>query len=103
MAYKIGRTQPISPRHRRADTRQRAFESALRFSVGDHFNLGLDPEKARDFHDETCRRKAPSRALLLDVRPAFCSMKSRRSARVAGAGLNKTGATKGMEDKAQSS
>ena len=42
----------------------------------DQFNLALDPETAREFHDETLpKRRRQDRALLLHCGPHFCSMK----------------------------
>jgi phosphomethylpyrimidine synthase len=42
-------------------------------------NLSLDPETAREFHDETPSAEGQGRPLLLDVRPALCSMKITRT------------------------
>jgi len=42
----------------------------------------LDPETAKLYHDETCRRKPQGRAFLLDVRPKFCSMKITQDVRI---------------------
>jgi phosphomethylpyrimidine synthase len=36
-----------------ADARQRASKARFEFRWEDQFNLGLDPDKAREFHDET--------------------------------------------------
>ncbi len=49
---------------------------ALRVPTGsDQFNLSLDPETARSFHDETLPQEAlEGGAVLLDVRAQFCSM-----------------------------
>ena len=52
--------------------RQRLIKARFEFRWEDQFNLSLDPEVAREYHDETLpagRREA--RALLFHVRPAF--------------------------------
>ena len=50
----------------------RCRKARFEFRWEDQFNLGLDPETAREFHDETLpQRGREARALLLDVRPAL--------------------------------
>ena len=56
-----------------ASERDNALSKArFEFRWEDQFNLGLDPEKARSFHDETLPQEgAEVSPLLLHVRPAF--------------------------------
>src|SRR3546814_9236738 len=58
---------------RRDDALSRArFE----FRWEDQFNLGLDPETARDFHDQTMPKEAHKLAHFCSMcGPKFCSMK----------------------------
>ena len=68
------RTPPTAKGHpARAGARQRAVQGALRVPLEDQF-LGLDPEKAREFHDETLPKEAHKQA-------HFCSMCGPASAR----------------------
>jgi len=68
MAYKIAATRRLGEGPpRRADSRQRAVQSPLRIPLEDQFNLGLDPDKAREFHDETLPKDSAKVA-------HFCSM-----------------------------
>ncbi|MGE3248837.1 MAG: phosphomethylpyrimidine synthase ThiC [Hyphomonadaceae bacterium] len=59
----------------------RAWDDALsrarfEFRWGDQFNLGLDPETAREFHDETLPKEAHKTAHFCSMcGPKFCSMK----------------------------
>ena len=74
ITYKIAaHAADLAKGHPGAQIRDNALSKArFEFRWEDQFNLGLDPDKAREFHDETlpaARREA--RALLLDVRPAF--------------------------------
>ncbi|MDE1984311.1 MAG: phosphomethylpyrimidine synthase ThiC, partial [Gammaproteobacteria bacterium] len=46
------------------------------FRWEDQFNLGLDPEKAREFHDATLPKEAHKSAHFCSMcGPHFCSMK----------------------------
>ena len=58
ITYKIWRTPPTwrraTRRRRSATTRSRA---RFDFRWNDQFNLSLDPDTAREYHDETCRRR----------------------------------------------
>ncbi|MEE3918575.1 phosphomethylpyrimidine synthase ThiC [Micromonospora sp. BRA006-A] len=55
---------------------RRALKARFEFRWSDRFNLALDPETARAYHDDAARRARQDRALLLDVcGPKFCSMK----------------------------
>ena len=51
-------------------------KARFEFRWEDQFNLSLDPETARKFHDETLPQERNERSpFLLYVRPSFCSMK----------------------------
>ena len=60
-----------------ADSRRRAFPSArFEFRWEDQFNLGLDPDTARAFHDETLPKESAKVAHFCSMcGPKFCSMK----------------------------
>ena len=73
IAYKIAaHAADLAKGHPGAQLRDNALSKArFEFRWEDQFNLGLDPETARDFHDETLPQgRDEDRALLLDVRPA---------------------------------
>ena len=60
-----------------AQLRDNALSKArFEFRWDDQFNLGLDPEKAREFHDETMPKQAHKVAHFCSMcGPNFCSMK----------------------------
>ena len=60
-----------------AQVRDNALSKArFEFRWEDQFNLGLDPERARDFHDETMPKQAHKVAHFCSMcGPKFCSMK----------------------------
>jgi len=60
-----------------AQIRDNALSKArFEFRWEDQFNLSLDPERAREFHDQTLPHESHKVAhFLLHVRPHFCSMK----------------------------
>jgi phosphomethylpyrimidine synthase len=60
----------------RADPRQRASKARFEFRWEDQFNLGLDPDKAKQFHDETLPQEGAKLAHFCSMcGPHFCSMK----------------------------
>ena len=63
--------------HPGAQLRDNALSKArFEFRWRDQFNLGLDPEKAEEFHDETLPREAAKTAHFCSMcGPHFCSMK----------------------------
>jgi len=63
--------------HPGAQMRDNAMSKArFEFRWEDQFNLGLDPEKAREFHDETMPKEAGKVAHFCSMcGPKFCSMK----------------------------
>ncbi|HCU54556.1 MAG TPA: phosphomethylpyrimidine synthase ThiC, partial [Gammaproteobacteria bacterium] len=70
----------------------------------DQFNLALDPDKAREFHDQTMPKEAHKVAHFCSMcGPNFCSMKITQDVRdyAAAQGLSEEEALKkGMEQKA---
>ncbi|HQE39510.1 MAG TPA: phosphomethylpyrimidine synthase ThiC, partial [Zoogloea sp.] len=70
----------------------------------DQFNLGLDPDKAKSFHDETLPKESAKVAHFCSMcGPHFCSMKITQDVRdyAAAQGIAETEALeKGMETKA---
>ena len=72
----------------------RAWDDALSrarfdFRWEDQFNLGLDPETARRFHDETLPKEAFKTAHFCSMcGPKFCSMKISQEIRATAAGQN---------------
>ena len=74
IAYKIAaHAADLAKGHPGAQYRDNAISKArFEFRWEDQFNLSLDPETAREFHDETSpARRREDRALLLDVRTAL--------------------------------
>ena len=74
MAYKIAaHAADLGKGHPGAQIRDNAISKArFEFRWDDQFNLGLDPDKAREFHDETLPQDgSQARPLLLDVRAAL--------------------------------
>ncbi len=63
--------------HPGAQARDNALSKArFEFRWQDQFNLGLDPEKAKEFHDETLPKDAHKTAHFCSMcGPKFCSMK----------------------------
>ena len=74
------------------------------FRWDDQFNLGLDPDKAKSFHDETLPKESAKVAHFCSMcGPHFCSMKITQDVRdfAAAQGLQEEEAlSKGMEAKA---
>ena len=68
---------PTWPRVIRAQIRDNALSKArFEFRWEDQFNLGLDPETAREFHDETLPKDSAKVAHFCSMcGPKFCSMK----------------------------
>ena len=63
--------------HPGAQLRDNALSKArFEFRWGDQFNLGLDPEKAQEFHDATLPQEGAKLAHFCSMcGPHFCSMK----------------------------
>ncbi|MFN7520598.1 MAG: phosphomethylpyrimidine synthase ThiC [Lysobacteraceae bacterium] len=78
MAYKIAaHAADLAKGHPGAQARDNALSKArFEFRWEDQFNLGLDPERAREYHDETLPKDAHKVAHFCSMcGPHFCSMK----------------------------
>ena len=78
MAYKIAaHAADLGKGHPGAQIRDNAISKArFEFRWDDQFNLGLDPDKAREFHDETLPQSGAKLAHFCSMcGPHFCSMK----------------------------
>ena len=79
-------------------------KARFEFRWEDQFNLGLDPETAREFHDETLPQEGAKTAHFCSMcGPHFCSMKITQDVReyAAKQGIAESEAlAKGMEAKA---
>ena len=106
MAYKLAaHAADLAKGHPGAQLRDNALSKArFEFRWEDQFNLGLDPDKAREFHDETLPQHGAKLAHFCSMcGPHFCSMKITQDVRdyAAKQGLADTEAlAKGMEAKA---
>ena len=78
IAYKIAaHAADLAKGHPAAQLRDNALSKArFEFRWEDQFNLSLDPDKAREFHDETLPKEAHKAAHFCSMcGPNFCSMK----------------------------
>jgi phosphomethylpyrimidine synthase len=106
IAYKIAaHAADLAKGHPGAQIRDNALSKArFEFRWEDQFNLGLDPEKAKEFHDETLPQEGAKLAHFCSMcGPHFCSMKITQDVRdyAASQGVDEqTALVKGMEDKA---
>ena len=78
VTYKIAaHAADLAKGHPGAQARDNALSKArFEFRWEDQFNLGLDPEKAKEFHDETLPKDAHKSAHFCSMcGPKFCSMK----------------------------
>lgn len=78
IAYKIAaHAADLAKGHPGAQMRDNALSKArFEFRWNDQFNLGLDPDKARQFHDETLPQEGAKLAHFCSMcGPNFCSMK----------------------------
>ena len=106
MAYKIAaHAADLAKGHPGAQIRDNALSKArFEFRWDDQFNLGLDPEKAKEFHDETLPQEGAKLAHFCSMcGPHFCSMKISQDVRdfAKAEGLSDEAALqKGMEVKA---
>ena len=90
MAYKVAaHAADLAKGHPGAQIRDNAVSKArFEFRWEDQFNLGLDPDKAREFHDETLPKDSAKVAHFCSMcGPKFCSMKISQEVREA-AGVN---------------
>ena len=106
IAYKIAaHAADLAKGHAGAQIRDNALSKArFEFRWDDQFNLGLDPDTAKDFHDETLPQHGAKLAHFCSMcGPHFCSMKITQDVRdyAAQQGLSDEEALqKGMEVKA---
>lgn len=106
ITYKIAaHAADLAKGHPGAQIRDNALSKArFEFRWEDQFNLGLDPDKAREFHDETLPKDSAKVAHFCSMcGPHFCSMKITQEVRdfAASKGISEKDAlSKGMEVKA---
>jgi phosphomethylpyrimidine synthase len=107
ITYKIAaHAADLAKGHPGAQLRDNALSKArFEFRWEDQFNLGLDPDKAQQFHDETLPQEGAKVAHFCSMcGPHFCSMKITQDVRdfAANQGVSEQDALiKGMEEKAQ--
>ena len=106
ITYKIAaHAADLAKGHPGAQVRDNALSKArFEFRWDDQFNLGLDPDKAREFHDETLPKESAKVAHFCSMcGPHFCSMKITQDVRdyAAQQGVSPEAALQqGMEEKA---
>lgn len=106
ITYKIAaHAADLAKGHPGAQMRDNALSKArFEFRWQDQFNLGLDPDKARAFHDETLPKESSKLAHFCSMcGPHFCSMKITQEVRAyaAGKGVGEDAALQqGMQEKA---
>ncbi len=107
ITYKIAaHAADLAKGHPGAQYRDNALSKArFEFRWEDQFNLGLDPERAREFHDETLPQEGAKSAHFCSMcGPHFCSMKITEDVRkyAAEQGIAEEEALKkGMEEKSR--
>ena len=105
ITYKLAaHAADLAKGHPGAQIRDNALSKArFEFRWDDQFNLGLDPDKAREFHDETLPKESAKVAHFCSMcGPHFCSMKITQEVRefAAQQGVDEAAAlAKGMEVK----
>jgi len=106
IAYKIAaHAADLAKGHPGTQVRDNALSKArFEFRWDDQFNLGLDPDKAKQFHDETLPQEGAKLAHFCSMcGPHFCSMKITQDVRdyAARQGVSESEALqKGMKEKA---
>ncbi len=106
ITYKLAaHAADLAKGHPGAQIRDNALSKArFEFRWDDQFNLGLDPDKAREFHDETLPKESAKVAHFCSMcGPHFCSMKITQDVReyAAAQGIAEAEAlAMGMEEKA---
>jgi len=107
ITYKIAaHAADLAKGHPGAQVRDNALSKArFEFRWADQFNLGLDPEKAKEFHDETLPKDSAKVAHFCSMcGPRFCSMKISQDVREyaarKGIGDLDTALENGLSDKA---
>ncbi len=106
ITYKIAaHAADLAKGHPAAQIRDNALSKArFEFRWEDQFNLGLDPDRAREFHDQTLPKQAHKVAHFCSMcGPSFCSMKITQDVReyAANHGINdlNEALSQGMEEK----
>lgn len=105
ITYKIAaHAADLAKGHPAASIRDHALSKArFEFRWEDQFNIGLDPDTAREFHDETLPKDSMKVAHFCSMcGPHFCSMKITQEVRDYAANLGvdeKKALEKGMEEK----
>ncbi len=97
ITYKIAaHAADLAKGHPGAQARDNALSKArFEFRWDDQFNLALDPDTAREYHDETLPKDAHKSAHFCSMcGPKFCSMKITQNVREYAAGLDKDAANK---------
>lgn len=106
ITYKIAaHAADLAKGHPGAQIRDNALSKArFEFRWEDQFNLGLDPEKAKEFHDETLPQEGAKQAHFCSMcGPHFCSMKITQDVRDYADKMGvdeKEALQKGMQEKA---
>ena len=107
ITYKIAaHAADLAKGHPGVQVRDNALSKArFEFRWDDQFNLGLDPDKAREFHDETLPKESSKVSHFCSMcGPHFCSMKITQDVRdyAATQGVDEqTALQKGMEQKSE--
>jgi phosphomethylpyrimidine synthase len=108
ITYKIAaHAADLAKGHPGAQVRDNALSKArFEFRWEDQFNLGLDPEKAREFHDATLPKNSAKVAHFCSMcGPQFCSMKISQDVRDYAAGRDigdvSSALEQGMQDKSE--
>jgi phosphomethylpyrimidine synthase len=99
IAYKIAaHAADLAKGHPAAQAWDDALSRArFEFRWEDQFNLGLDPETAREYHDETLPKEAHKTAHFCSMcGPKFCSMKITQEVREFAAGMAPNAIAEGM-------
>ncbi|MFI5324469.1 MAG: phosphomethylpyrimidine synthase ThiC, partial [Thermodesulfobacteriota bacterium] len=107
IAYKIAaHAADLAKGHPAAQIRDNALSKArFEFRWNDQFNLSLDPDTAREFHDETLPAEGAKVAHFCSMcGPKFCSMKITQEVREYAENLGITESealSKGLEEKSK--
>ena len=100
ITYKIAaHAADLAKGHPGAQVRDNALSKArFEFRWNDQFNISLDPEKARDFHDETLPKESAKVAHFCSMcGPKFCSMRITQDVRDYAKSLGLDGGDKALE------
>jgi len=104
IAYKIAaHAADLAKGHPGAQYRDDALSKArFEFRWEDQFNLSLDPDTAREYHDETLPAEGAKVAHFCSMcGPKFCSMEITQQVRDMASETAKSDAEKGMEEKSE--